>query len=223
MQPLTWSEHLDSVSGNCNLSPCPKTWKSTQVGLSQSNKLAVKSLLFTADWEEGEIKEKHHRPSLVSALHYECLKQSYPFPCTGWARWEAYHTWGWHWGIWGHGWVDGWCSVFLSMLKLTALLCDRESGNDWGRLDTAVTLSTILYKEATMNVSLMAGWVRLVARMHIAPPSWAAVLLVGCSIKWRGGLLDLEYFSVRVLDNGFINAYCRWIYMDAYVCLHTKG
>lgn len=31
---------------------------------------------------------------------------------------------------WGHGWVDGWCSLFLSKLKLTALECDRESGND---------------------------------------------------------------------------------------------
>lgn len=152
---------------------------------------------FVYCWLRGRVKEKKSItdhllwvPSTMSGPM--CLKQSYPFPCTGWAGWEAYHTWGWHWGIWGHGWVDRWCSVFLSKLKLTALLCDSESGNDWGRLDTAVTLFTILYKEATMNVSLMAGWVRLVARIQSSPPSWAAVLLVGCLIKWRGGLLDLE-------------------------------
>lgn len=73
-------------------------------------------------------------------------------------------------GTWGHGWVDGWRSLFLSKLKLTALECDRESGNDSGRLDTAVTPTSLFYTAATMTVGLMVGWT-LVACMHIAAHS----------------------------------------------------
>ena len=64
----------------------------------------------------------------------------------------------------GQGWVDGWCTLFLSRLKLTALECDRDTGNDGGRLDTAVTPSTILYRDN--NDHELNGWPAHVGGTH---------------------------------------------------------
>lgn len=101
-------------------------------------------------------------------------------------------------GTLGHGWVVGWCSLFLSKLKLTALECDRESGNDWGRLDTAVTPSTILYKATTMTMGLKAVWLHVGGMHAYHTTQWA------CSVRrwmlWqiKGWSLKFESLVVHV-------------------------
>lgn len=51
-----WCEHLNKSLGSVICPPHPETWQYTQVGESQSDNLAVESLLFTADEVEGKIK-----------------------------------------------------------------------------------------------------------------------------------------------------------------------